>query len=84
MTFFLAQPENYITFGQAVNGLINTPLLIVGILLMAFRVDRRLRMGRLQAVLLLLSVAIIGYTLAASAPSTLASLGNIFAGLGGR
>ena len=59
-------------------------VVIVGIVLMAFRVDRRLRMGPVQAALLLLSVAIIGYTLAGSAPSTLASLGKIFAGLGGR
>lgn len=82
MAFVMTRPENYVAFGQAVNGLINTPLLVLGIVLMAFRVDRRLRMGRVAAVLLLVSVAVLGLTLATSAPEMLANLGKVFAGLG--
>jgi hypothetical protein len=84
MAFFMTRPENYVMFGQAVNGLINTPLLVIGILLMAFRVDRRLRMGPVQAALLLLSAGVLAWTLIATAPDTLANLGEVFAGLGNR
>jgi Mn2+/Fe2+ NRAMP family transporter len=82
MAFFMTRPENYVMFGQAVNGLINTPLLVVGILLMAFRVDRRLRMTPLTAVLLVVSAAVIAMTLLYTAPETLRNLGKIVAGLG--
>jgi manganese transport protein len=82
MACVMTRPENYVAFGQAVNGLINTPLLVIGIVLMAFRVDRRLRMGPLHAFLLLASVLIIAYTLVSSAPSLLQNLGKVFAGLG--
>jgi hypothetical protein len=82
MTFFMTRPENYVAFGQAVNGLINTPLLMLAILLMAFRVDRKLRMGPIAACLLLASVAILAWTLIASAPEMLARLDDVFAGLG--
>jgi hypothetical protein len=84
MAFFMTRPENYVAFGQAVNGLINTPLIVVAIVGMAFRVDRRLRMGRVAAFLLLVSVAIIALTLATSAPEMLQNLGKVFAGLGNR
>jgi hypothetical protein len=82
MAFFMTRPENYVMFGQAINGLINTPLLVLGIVLMAFRVDKRLRMGPVAAVLLLVSVAAIAATLIATAPETLRNLGKVFAGLG--
>jgi Mn2+/Fe2+ NRAMP family transporter len=82
MAFFMSRPENYVTFGQAVNGLINTPLLVTGILLMAFRVDRRLRMSRATAVLLVVSAGVIAMTLIVNAPETLRNLGKIIAGLG--
>lgn len=84
MAFFMTRPENYVMFGQAVNGLINTPLLMLGIVVMAFRVDRMLRMGPVAAVLLLLSVAILTLTLVASVPEMLRNLGSVFAGLANR
>jgi hypothetical protein len=82
MTFFMTRPENYVAFGQAVNGLINTPLIVIAIVGMAFRVDRRLRMGRVAAFMLLLSTALLGFTLAANAGDMFANLGKVFAGLG--
>jgi Mn2+/Fe2+ NRAMP family transporter len=84
MAFFMTRPENYVMFGQAINGLINTPLLVIGILLMAFRVDKRLRMGPVATVFLLVSVGVIALTLITSAPETFANLGKVFAGLGNR
>jgi hypothetical protein len=81
MAFLMTRPENYVAFGQAVNGLINTPLLMIAVLMMAFRVDRRLRMGPLAAFFLLASVALLALTLATSAPEMLANLGKVFAGL---
>jgi Mn2+/Fe2+ NRAMP family transporter len=81
MAFFMTRPENYVAFGQAVNGLINTPLLMIAVLMMAFRVDRRLRMGPLAGFFLLASVALLALTLATSAPEMLANLGKVFAGL---
>lgn len=53
-------PEKLVIFGQYISGLICTPLLMVGICWMAFRTDRRVRMGKLMAVLLVLSVVVIG------------------------
>jgi manganese transport protein len=84
MAFSMTRPENYVAFGQAVNGLINTPLIVIAIVGMAFRVDRKLRMGRVAAFLLLVSVAIIALTLATSAPEMMRNLGKVFAGLGNR
>lgn len=45
--------------GQYINGLVNTPLIMFGICWIAFRTDRRLRMSRLTAILLLMTVAVI-------------------------
>jgi manganese transport protein len=81
MAFFMTRPENYVAFGQAVNGLINTPLLMVAIVLMAFRVDRRLRMGPVAAFFLLASIALLAFTLAGSAPEMLAGMEKVFVGL---
>ncbi len=53
-------PEKLVIFGQYVSGLFGTPLLMIAICWMAFRTDRRVRMGKITAVLLVLSVAVIG------------------------
>jgi Mn2+/Fe2+ NRAMP family transporter len=82
MAFSMTRPENYVAFGQAVNGLINTPLIVIAIVGMAFRVDRKLRMGQVAAFSLLVSVAIIALTLATSAPEMMRNLGKVLAGLG--
>jgi Mn2+/Fe2+ NRAMP family transporter len=81
MSLFMTQPQNYITFGQFANGVINTPLLIIGVLLMAFRTEKRVRMGTVAAGLLLLSAAVIGYVLIRTAPETIGKLGDVFSGL---
>ena len=52
-------PEKMIIFGQYVAGLFTTPLLMVAICWMAFRTDRRVRMGTLTAILLVISVVVI-------------------------
>jgi Mn2+/Fe2+ NRAMP family transporter len=53
-------PEKLVIFGQYISGLFCTPLLMIGICWMAFRTDRRVRMGKVMAVLLVLSVVMIG------------------------
>jgi len=64
ITLFVTKPEALVILGQYINGLINTPLLMFGICWIAFHTDRRLRMGRVTAVLLLATVLIIVVCLA--------------------
>jgi hypothetical protein len=52
-------PEQLIVSGHFVLGAFLTPLLMCCICWLAFRTDRRVRMGRLTAVLLVASVVII-------------------------
>jgi manganese transport protein len=52
-------PAELVIFGQYISGLFCTPLLMVAICWMAFRTDRRARMGKLTATLLVLSVVVI-------------------------
>lgn len=66
LTAFLAitlfagnSPEQLVIFGQYVSGLFGTPMLMIVICWMAFRTDKRVRMGRLTAVLLVLSVVVL-------------------------
>jgi bacteriorhodopsin len=59
-------PEKLIIFGQYVSGLFSTPLLMIAICWMAFRTDRRVRMSRPTAVLLVASVAVIATCVVAS------------------
>jgi len=66
ITLFMTKPEKLVILGQYVNGLFNTPLLIFGIVWIALHTDRRLRMGRISAALLLITVAIILTCLAGS------------------
>ena len=53
------QPEKLVIFSHYVIGLVGTPLAMFGICWIAFRTDRRVRMGWLTAVLLLGSVVVI-------------------------
>ena len=59
LTLFMSKPEKLVILGQYINGLVNTPLIMFGICWIAFHTDRRLRMGRTTAVLLLTTVLII-------------------------
>ncbi len=59
-------PDRLVMFGQYVNGVFNTPLLIFGICWMAFKTDRRIRMNTAMAVLLLASSLVIIACLAIS------------------
>lgn len=59
-------PERLVMFGQYVNGLFGTPLLMFGICWMAFRTDARVRMGRPVAILLVASVVAIAVCLLVS------------------
>ena len=59
-------PEKMVIFGQYVAGLFTTPLLMVAICWMAFRTDRRVRMGKVTSVLLVLSVVVIATCVVAS------------------
>ncbi|MDW8366267.1 MAG: Nramp family divalent metal transporter [Abditibacteriales bacterium] len=68
-TCFPRRPDALVVFGQFANGIFNTPLIIIGILTMAWQTDRRLRMGTISTCLLLVSVAVIGVYLAWSVPS---------------
>jgi hypothetical protein len=78
VSLFVTQPQTYITFGQFAIGVINTPLLIIGIVMMGFRTERRLRMGRVGATLLVVSSAVFLVVLAWTAPDTIAKLGELF------
>ena len=51
--------ELKVILGQWINGAINTPLIMLGICWLAFRTDRRLRMGTVATVLLLATVIVI-------------------------
>jgi Mn2+/Fe2+ NRAMP family transporter len=59
-------PEQLVIFGQYISGLVGTPLLMVAICWMAFRTDRRVRMGWVTATLLVLSVVVIATCVVAS------------------
>ena len=59
-------PAQLVVFGQYVAGLFGTPVLMVAICWLAFRTDKRVRMNRLSAVLLVLSVVIIAVSLLVS------------------
>jgi len=52
-------PEELVIFAQYVAGLYCTPLLMVAICWLAFHTDKRVRMSRVTAIFLLLSVAVI-------------------------
>ncbi len=84
MALGIKEPANYIAFGQGINGIINTPLLLIGITFLAFRMDKRLRMGPLGAVCLLASVAVIALFLKQNLPDAIANMGKVFSGLSGR
>lgn len=57
--FFSGSTVKLVVLGQYINGLVNTPLIMFGICWLAFRTDRRLRMGRFSAVMLMMTVFII-------------------------
>ena len=52
-------PEELVIMGQFINGLFNTPLLMFGICWLAFHTDKRLRMNKATAVLLIITVVSI-------------------------
>ncbi len=81
MALFITEPQKFIAFGQFAIGVINTPLLIIGILLLAFRTERRLRMSAVGAALLLASAAVFGLVLIRTMPETFANLGGVLRGL---
>jgi manganese transport protein len=83
VSLFVTEPQNFITFGQFAIGIINTPLLIVGIVLMGFRNEPRLRMGPVGAALLVASGAVFLFVLVRTAPETLAKLADVLRSLAG-
>lgn len=54
-----AQPEWVVILAQFFGGLVSMPLLILAICWLAFRTDRRVRMGNFSAICLVLSVIVI-------------------------
>ena len=52
-------PTQLVVFGQYVAGLFGTPVLMLAICWLAFRTDQRVRMNRVTAVFLVLSVIVI-------------------------
>ena len=57
--FYGKHPEKLVIFGQYISGLLGTPLLMFAICWMAFRTDPQARMGKVTAVLLVISVVVI-------------------------
>jgi manganese transport protein len=84
VSLVMTQPQNYIAFGQFAIGIINTPILLIGIVMMAFRVEKRLRMGKAAAFLLLLSAAVFILVLVRTAPDTMARISEVLSGLANR
>jgi Mn2+/Fe2+ NRAMP family transporter len=84
LSLVMTQPQNYIAFGQFAIGIINTPILLIGIVMMAFRTEKRLRMRKAGTVLLVLSAAVFILVLVRTAPETLAKIGEVFSGLANR
>ncbi|GIT28434.1 MAG: hypothetical protein Ct9H300mP1_04800 [Planctomycetaceae bacterium] len=58
-TLFGAAPEKLVIMGQFINGLVNTPLLMIGILYLAFKTDKRLRMSTFTSVALIVTAIAI-------------------------
>ena len=54
-----AAPEKLVIMGQFINGLVNTPLLMIGILYLAYKTDNRLRMSTVTSVMLILTAGAI-------------------------
>jgi len=54
-----ARPEKIIILTGWFSGIVCTPLVIFGITWLAFRTDKRVRMGKFSAICLILSVAVI-------------------------
>ena len=52
-------PEKLVIFGQYVNGVFCTPLLMLAVCWLAFKTDKRVRMNGLTATLLIASVIVI-------------------------
>lgn len=65
VALFVRQPGAFIAFGQFALGSVSTPLLLVGIVWLAFRTEPRLRMGPAGAVCLVGSAAILMVVLVA-------------------
>ena len=57
--FISTPPEKLVMLGQWINGAFNTPLIMFAICWLAFRTDRRVRMNRFTAVMLLATVGVI-------------------------
>jgi Mn2+/Fe2+ NRAMP family transporter len=52
-TLLNAAPEKLVIMGQFINGLVNTPLLMIGILYLAYKTDNRFRMSTITSVMLI-------------------------------
>jgi hypothetical protein len=58
-TLLGAAPEKLVIMGQFINGLVNTPLLMIGILYLAYKTDNRFRMSTITSVMLIGTAAAI-------------------------
>ena len=56
---FGANPAELVILGQWVNGVFNTPLLMIGVLYLAYQTDKRLRMSTITSLLLIATAAAI-------------------------
>ncbi|MEC7556872.1 MAG: Nramp family divalent metal transporter [Planctomycetota bacterium] len=56
---FGANPAELVILGQWVNGVFNTPLLMIGVLYLAYQTDKRLRMSTVTSLLLIATAAAI-------------------------
>jgi manganese transport protein len=65
VALFVRQPGSFIAFGQFALGSVAMPLLLIGIVLLAFRTEPRLRMGPAGALCLVASAAILMVVLVA-------------------
>lgn len=77
VALFVQQPGNFIAFGQFALGLVCTPLLLVGIVMLAFRIERPLRMGRVGAVCLVGSAVVLAVVILRTSPDSFANLGRV-------
>jgi Mn2+/Fe2+ NRAMP family transporter len=77
VALFVREPGNFIAFGQFALGLVCTPLLLVAIVMLAFRTQRPLRMSPVGAVCLVGSSLALAVVILRTAPDTFANLARV-------
>jgi manganese transport protein len=77
VALFVREPGNFIAFGQFALGLVCTPLLLVAIVMLAFRTERSLRMGAAGAFCLVGSAIVLAAVILRTSPDSFSNLERV-------